>query len=71
MREAGILVQPSGSLDFTDPWGNHVQVVAYQDVQYTKSPEIQRAMGLDGLGKGEQATEELRAKGVAGGPSRA
>src|ERR1700740_448915 len=27
MREAGVDVQPSGSLDFRDPWGNHVQVV--------------------------------------------
>jgi catechol 2,3-dioxygenase-like lactoylglutathione lyase family enzyme len=71
MRESGIPVQPSGSLDFTDPWGNHVQVVAYQDVQYTKSPEILRAMGLDGLVKSEQAIEELRAKGLAAGPSRA
>jgi catechol 2,3-dioxygenase-like lactoylglutathione lyase family enzyme len=65
MREEGIPVQASGSLDFTDPWGNHVQVVAYEDVQFTKPPEILRAMGLDGLGKSEQASEELRAKGLA------
>jgi lactoylglutathione lyase len=67
MREEGIPVQPSGSLDFTDPWGNHVQVVAYEDVQFTKSPEILRAMELDGLGKGERAIAELRAKGLAAG----
>src|SRR5947209_16013746 len=24
LEEAGIKVQPSGSLDFDDPWGNHV-----------------------------------------------
>jgi catechol 2,3-dioxygenase-like lactoylglutathione lyase family enzyme len=65
MRSEGIPVQPSGSLDFSDPWGNHVQVVAYQDVQFTKSPEILRAMGLDGLVKSEQAASELRAKGLA------
>jgi catechol 2,3-dioxygenase-like lactoylglutathione lyase family enzyme len=70
MREAGIPVQPSGSLDFTDPWGNHVQVVAYEDVQFTKSPEILRAMELDGLSKSEQAIEELRAKGLTSGSSR-
>jgi catechol 2,3-dioxygenase-like lactoylglutathione lyase family enzyme len=40
LREEGIPVQASGSLDFTDPWGNHVQVLAYKDVQFTKSPEI-------------------------------
>jgi len=65
MRSEGIPVQPSGSLDFSDPWGNHVQVVAYRDVQFTKSPEILRAMGLDGLTKSEQAASELRAKGLA------
>ena len=50
---------------FVDPWGNNVQVVAYEDVQFRKAPEILRAMGLDGLEKTEQALEELRAKGLA------
>jgi lactoylglutathione lyase len=63
LREQGVPVAASGSLDFTDPWGNHVQVVAYRDVQFTKSPEILRAMKFDGLTKSEQALEELRAKG--------
>jgi catechol 2,3-dioxygenase-like lactoylglutathione lyase family enzyme len=67
MLEAGIPVQPSGSLDFTDPWGNHVQLVAYEDVQFTKPPEILRAMELDGLSKSERAIAELRAKGLAAG----
>src|SRR5262249_54504206 len=48
LREEGIPVQASGSLDFTDAWGNHVQVLAYKDIQFTKSPEILRAMELDG-----------------------
>ena len=47
-----------------DPWGNNVEVVAYEDVQFTKAPEILRGMGLDGLAKTEQAREELRAKGL-------
>jgi catechol 2,3-dioxygenase-like lactoylglutathione lyase family enzyme len=64
LREAGIPVEASGSLDFTDPWGNHVQVVDYQDVQFTKSPEVLRAMDLEGLNKSERAVDELRAKGL-------
>jgi predicted enzyme related to lactoylglutathione lyase len=60
-REAGAEVRGN---DFRDPWGNNVQVVAYKDVQFTKSPEIRRAMGLDGLEKTEQALDELRAKGL-------
>jgi catechol 2,3-dioxygenase-like lactoylglutathione lyase family enzyme len=71
LREEGIPVSGSGSLDFTDPWGNHVQVVAYEDVQFTKAPEILRAMELDGLSKSERAMEELRAKGLADGSPRA
>lgn len=47
-----------------DPWGNNVEVVAYEDVQFTKAPEILQGMGLDGLGKTEKAREELRAKGL-------
>jgi lactoylglutathione lyase len=61
-REAGADVQGN---DFRDPWGNNVQVVAYEDVQFTKAPEILRAMGLDGLEKSTQARAELRAKGLA------
>ena len=58
-------MQASGSLDFTDPWGNHVQVVDYRDIQFTKTPEILQGMRLDGLSKSEQALEELSQKGMA------
>ena len=47
-----------------DPWGNNVEVVGYEDVQFTKAPEILRGMGLEGLSKTEKAREELRAKGL-------
>ena len=61
-REAGI--QIFGGNSFLDPWGNHVQVVAYQDIQFTKAPEILRGMGLE-LEKSESAQAELRDKGLA------
>src|ERR1700751_5264970 len=32
LTEAGVAVRPSGSLDFTDPWGNHFQVVGYRHI---------------------------------------
>jgi predicted enzyme related to lactoylglutathione lyase len=47
-----------------DPWGNNLEIVGYEDVQFTKSPEILAGMGLDGLDKTEQARAELRAKGL-------
>jgi lactoylglutathione lyase len=65
LREHGVAVRASGSLDFTDPWGNHVQVVDYRDIQFTKTPEVLRGMALDALGKSEQALAELREKGLA------
>ncbi|HWD66080.1 MAG TPA: VOC family protein [Solirubrobacteraceae bacterium] len=61
---AGVPVSASGSLDFHDPWGNHVQMVDYRDIQFTKTPAILRAMGLEALSKTEQARSELKAKGV-------
>ena len=66
LREGGVAVQPSGSLDFDDPWGNHVQVVDYRDIQFTKTPEVLRAMKLDGLEKTEAARREIRDRGLAG-----
>ena len=60
-REAGVEI--FGGNSFLDPWGNHVQVVAYGDIQYTKTPEILRGMGLD-LQKTQAAQQELRDKGL-------
>lgn len=64
LREAGVSVAASGSLDFHDPWGNNVQVVDYRDIQFTKAPEILRGMRLDGLAKTPEAQAELRRKGL-------
>ena len=64
LERAGMSVQPAGSLDFLDPWGNHVQVVDYREIQFTKAPAVLRGMGLDRLGKSEAAREELRRKGL-------
>ena len=64
LQQAGVDVQTGGSLDFLDPWGNHVQVVDYRDIQFTKAPSVLRAMGIDRLPKTDAAREELRDKGV-------
>ena len=65
MMDAGVDVQAAGSLDFRDPWGNHVQVADYKDVQFTKTTVVLRGMGLGGLGKSESARKELLEKGLA------
>jgi lactoylglutathione lyase len=63
LEEAGVQVSGPPSLDFRDPWGNHVQVVDYRDVQFSKTPEVLRGMGLE-LEKSDRARQELRAKGI-------
>ena len=67
LADAGAQILPGRGLDFIDPWGNHVQVIDYRDVQFTKAPEVLRGMGLDGVQKRPAAIAELREKGLAGG----
>ena len=64
LQDAGVDVQARGSVDFRDPWGNHVQVVEYGDVQFSKTAEVMRGMGLE-LPKSERALAELDQKGLA------
>jgi len=63
LQGADVDVQGSGSLDFLDPWGNHVQVVGYRDIQFIKAPEVFQALGIDEPAKTDAAREELRRKG--------
>jgi lactoylglutathione lyase len=63
LEAAGVAVTRAPNCSFRDPWGNHVQVVDYRDVQFTKAPEILRGMGLS-LEKTERALAELREKGL-------
>jgi lactoylglutathione lyase len=63
--DAGVEVTRAPNLSFRDPWGNHLQVVDYRDVQFTKAPEVLRGMRLE-LEKSEKALEELREKGLGG-----
>src|SRR5438309_1052171 len=51
LEEAGVEILPGRGLDFRDPWGNHLQIVDYRDVQFTKAGQVLRGMGLDGLEK--------------------
>jgi catechol 2,3-dioxygenase-like lactoylglutathione lyase family enzyme len=51
-------------LDFLDPWGNRIEVVEYRDLQFTKSPEVLRGMGL-ALDKSDEARDQLAKKGLA------
>ena len=61
----GAEILPGPRLDFRDPWGNHIQVVDYRDIQFTKAPQVLEAMRLGDVEKRPSAIEELRARGLA------
>ena len=61
----GVDVLPGPRLDFRDPFGNRVQVVQYDQIQFLKTPQVLRALGLPTLGKTNSAQEELRSNGLA------
>src|SRR5207237_8960918 len=63
LEAAGVELQPGRRLDFFDPSGNRVEVVQYDQVQFTKPDGVLRGMGLE-LGKTAEALAELRAKGL-------
>jgi catechol 2,3-dioxygenase-like lactoylglutathione lyase family enzyme len=64
LADSGAELLPSRGLDFRDPWGNHVQVVQYSEIQFSKAPGVLRGMDLDGLEKSARAQRELRDKGL-------
>ena len=69
--DAGITIHPGPFLDFRDPWGNLVEIVDYQNIQFTKADNVLRGMGLSHLEKNEQAIRELSEKGMAPEPQPA
>ena len=52
-------------MDFRDPWGNRIEIVGYDNIQFTKAPNVLRGMGLMQLTKSESAKKELAEKGMA------
>jgi predicted enzyme related to lactoylglutathione lyase len=64
LEAAGVEVTSGSFLDFHDPSGNLIQIVQYDEIQFTKTDRILSGMGLD-LDKSEEALVELREKGLA------
>jgi extradiol dioxygenase family protein len=62
LERAGVEPLPGRGLSFRDPWGNVVQVVQYDEIRFTKAPQVLRGMGVDGLGKTPEALAELAAQ---------
>jgi len=69
LKAAG--VEPIGGPfpDFRDPWGNRIEIVGYDNIQFTKAPNVLRGMALAQLTKNESAKKELAEKEMAGSRS--
>ncbi len=69
LEEMGVEILPGRFLDFYDPWGNRIEIVGYDNIQFTKAPYVLRGMGLADLEKTQSAVKELTEKGMV--PSEA
>src|SRR6516164_5710017 len=65
LKAAGITPLDGPLLDFRAPWGNRVEIVGYENIQFTKAPHILRGMSFTHLTKDENAKKELAEKGMA------
>ena len=67
LAAAGVNVLPGRFLDFLDPWGNRIEIVGYENIQFSKAANVLRGMGLLHLSKNSEAIKELTEKGMAPG----
>ena len=65
LEDAGVSLIDGPFLDFRDPWGNRVEIVGYDNIQFTKAPNVLRGMGLSHLAKNQRAKQELAEKGMS------
>src|SRR5260221_4009056 len=65
LAAAGVKPLPGRFLDFLDPWGNRIEIVGYDNIQFTKAPNVLRGMGLAHLSKNANAIKELNDKGMS------
>ena len=64
IEEMGVEIVSDRFLDFMDPWGNRIEIVGYQGIQFSKTEDVLKGMGLDDLGKTDKAKQELAHKGM-------
>ena len=64
LESLGIEIVSKRFMDFYDPWGNRIEIVGYQGIQFSKTTEVLAGMGLDHLEKTDKAKQELADKGL-------
>jgi lactoylglutathione lyase len=51
-------------LNLRDPWGNLLQIVAYDEIQFERTDGVKRKLGIEALEKTESAREEIAERGL-------
>jgi hypothetical protein len=51
-------------LNLRDPWGNLLQIVAYDEIQFERTDGVKRKLGIEGLEKTASAREEIAERGL-------
>lgn len=64
VEAAGIELVSERFLDFLDPWGNRIEIIGYDNIQFSKAPNVLRGMGMTDLEKNENARKQLAEKGM-------
>jgi lactoylglutathione lyase len=59
LHVAGVAPIDGHFFDFRDPWGNRIEIVGYDNIQFTKAPNV-----LRGMGSSPPRQERERKKGV-------
>src|SRR5215467_2058181 len=65
LAAAGVEALPGRFLDFLDPWGNRIEIVGYDNIQFSKAPNVLRGMGLSHLSKNRERDRGACQKGMA------
>jgi lactoylglutathione lyase len=57
--ELKIDILPGKFLGFLDPWGNHIEIINYDNIRFSKTDKILESMSLCDLNKNERALQDL------------
>ena len=64
LEKMGVEIVSDRFLDFYDPWGNRLEIIGYGNIQFSKTENVLRGMGLSKLQKTDGARKELADKGM-------
>lgn len=64
LEVAGVEIVTPKRLDFMDPWGNRIEIVPYENIQFVKQSGALEMLGAGELRKTDAAKQELLQKGI-------